>query len=854
MSARPLRALVGVASVQALGYLATLGWHLLLARSVEPELYGLIAFSLALILTLQVLLAGGYPAALIRFLPALTAEGKKERALFLRRKAVSLILVAGTAVMVLASLLHWFAPQAMILGLSSRQFLLVLATGFASSLLNLGTAALIGLRKPVRGAFVGGALIHLLILPALALALYSGLAEAEGLLIILLVIHGIAGIGSALLLWKPGSRSEPGPNDFARFARRSLGIGMVVLGLSYLDRIMIGWLGDFGEVAIYSIPARLARLLYVLIYLLNPLMGPLYSRHLNENGQSRALRGYRNASLLMAALATPLALIFIFQGRALLGLAAGDLYAEGAGILVLLTLGALAVTWSGNNAQLLQMGGREGGELSMSLSALGLNFVLNLLLIPRMGAMGAAWATLISLMITVTGRGLLAWRSWGALPGALGSSRLVLALAAFLLVHFLCASLSWPLQLSLALLAYLLVIGADTILRALRRLESALADAPSPRLVVLAAPSFALSRAHGSWWSHLIDAGFLVTGIAPPGREDHEAARAQGIETRVLPMARMASPMRDLLSLLRLFGELIRLRPDILQFSTPKASLLGALAGRMAGVPERIYLVRGRAYENFQGRRARFYRRLEKLTCSSATVLVPVSAALGEALVREGLCETGKIRLLGAGSSAGVNVKAFDGADGMPLRRELGIADGEQVLLYVGWLRGEKGIDALLEAFHRLESAHLLLAGELYEGDPLQAETLAAMKNQPRVHLLGWREDLPSLYAAADVVVHPSLREGFPRVLLEAAAAGRPAVCADWAGAEEAVLHGETGLIVKRGDAESLALALESLLDAPLMRGRMGRAARARVESQFDQEKVLKLHTDLLLERVREDA
>ncbi|MBC8366202.1 glycosyltransferase [bacterium] len=854
MSARPLRSLLGVATVQALGYLATLGWHLLLARSVEPELYGLIAFSLALILSLQVLLAGGYPAALIRFLPTLSAEDKNERALFLRRRAVNLILASGTLAMILAWLLHWRVPQTMILGLSTRQLLLILATGFASSLLNLGTAALIGLRKPVQGAFVGGPLIHLLILPTMALALYSGWAQADGLLIILLVVHALAGLSSAFLIWKPGARSESGRNDYARFARRSLGIGLVILGLSYLDRIMIGWLGNFSEVAIYSIPARLARLLYVLIYLLNPLMGPLYSRHLNAAGKTRALSGYRNASLLMAALATPLALIFIFQGRVLLGLAVGDLYAEGAGVLVLLTLGAMAVTWSGNNAQLLQMGGREGGELSMSLSALGLNFVLNLLLIPRMGALGAAWATFISLMITVAGRAFLAWRTWRALPGALGSVRLPLALAAFLAAHFLSASLPWPIQSSLALLVYLIVIGTDTILRALRHLEFALSDARSPRLVVLAAPSFALSRAHGGWWRRLKEAGFQVFALAPPGREDHAAARAEGIETRVLPMARKASPIRDLFSLLRLFGELARLRPDILQFSTPKASLLGALAGRMAGVPERVYLLRGRAYENFEGWSAGFYRRLEKLICSSATVVVPVSAALGEALTREGLCSKEKIRLLGSGSSAGVNVHAFDGADGIAMRRELGIAAGERTLLYVGWLRSEKGIDTLLEAFLRLKSAHLILAGELYEGDPLKAETLAAMKEHPRVHCLGWREDLPSLYAAADVVVHPSLREGFPRVLLEAAAAGRAAVCSDWPGAEEAVLHGETGLIVKRGDAVDLALALESLLDAPHMRERMGRAARARVEKSFDREMVLDLHTALLLERIKEDA
>jgi glycosyltransferase involved in cell wall biosynthesis len=854
MSAPPLRSLLGVGSVQALGYLATLGWHLLLARSVEPELYGLIAFSLALILSLQVLLAGGYPAALIRFLPVLEAEGQKESAQHLRRSAVRLILLAGAAGLALTWMIHWRLPHALILGLSTRQFLLVFATGFASSLLNLGTAALIGLRKPVQASFVGAALTHLVLLPAIALALYMGWAHANGLLIILLLVHAVAGLVSAILIWKPGAQTQQNSTDFARFARRSLGIGLVVLGLSYLDRIMIAWLGDFSEVALYSIPARLSRLLYVLIYLLNPLMGPLYSRHLNADSKARALRGYRSASLLMAALATPLALAFIFHGRTLLGLAAGDLYAGGAGVLILLTLGALSVTWSGNNALLLQMGGREGRELSMSLSALGLNFVLNLFLIPRMGALGAAWATLISLLITVSGRGLLAWRSWRALPGALTSMRLPLAVAAFLATHYLSASLPWPLQLSLALLAYLLVLSADTILRGLRKLELALEDAHTPRLVVLAAPSFALSRAHGGWWRRLVHAGFQVTAIAPPGREDHAAARAEGAETRVLPMARNASPVRDLLSLMRLFAELLRLRPDILQFSTPKASLLGALAGRMTGVPERVYLVRGRAYENFRGVRARFYRRIEKLICASATVVLPVSAALGEALKSEGLCPAEKIRLLGAGSSAGVNLQAFEGADGKLLRKELGIAEGEMAILYVGWLRAEKGIDMLLKAFASLKGVHLLLAGELYEGDPLEAETLTFIAENPRVHMLGWRSELPDLYAAADVVAHPSLREGFPRVLLEAAAAERAAVCTDWPGAEEAVLHGETGLIVSRGDADALALALESLLEAPLMRTRMGRAARARAEAYFSQEKIWDLHTELLLERVREDA
>src|SRR5262249_43799431 len=141
----------------------------------------------------------------------------------------------------------------------------------------------------------------------------------------------------------------------------------------------------------------------------------------------------------------------------------------------------------------------------------------------------------------------------------------------------------------------------------------------------------------------------------------------------------------------------------------------------------------------------------------------------------------------------------------------------------------EKGLDTLIRAVRSLRSVHLVIAGSGPEESDLRA--LAASSPHP-VHFLGHRDDIPCLMQLADVVAIPSRREAFGRVVLEAMANGRPVVATRAGGLVEAVIDGETGLLVPVDDEQALAAALHQLLsDAPLAR-KYGEAARERYRSR----------------------
>ena len=184
-------------------------------------------------------------------------------------------------------------------------------------------------------------------------------------------------------------------------------------------------------------------------------------------------------------------------------------------------------------------------------------------------------------------------------------------------------------------------------------------------------------------------------------------------------------------------------------------------------------------------------------------------------------------------------------AERAAVRSSLGVREGARVVLGVGRLVPRKGFDVLVEAAARLAPGRpdlvVVVAGVGRQGGSLAR--LAASTRAP-VRFLGRvaHEALPSLYGAADVFASPCRtrwagmeQEGFGIVYLEAAAAGVPAVAGASGGAGEAVLDGETGIVVERpGDAASVASALAELLDDPARRAGMGQAARRRVVAAFD--------------------
>jgi lipopolysaccharide/colanic/teichoic acid biosynthesis glycosyltransferase len=341
--------------------------------------------------------------------------------------------------------------------------------------------------------------------------------------------------------------------------------------------------------------------------------------------------------------------------------------------------------------------------------------------------------------------------------------------------------------------------------------------------------------------------GFEVLVISSGGPELAELERREGVRTEVVAMEREIDPRRDLRSLMELVRVLRRERPEIVNASTPKAALLGMTAAALARVPVRIHVLRGLRLETTSGVKRRVLALTERITAGCAHEVVCVSESLRARALELGLVSPRKARVLGAGSSNGVDARRFRAADRARVRMELGLGD-RPIVGFVGRLVRDKGIEDLVAAMdavkRRIHGAMLLVVGDHEAGDALSADLAARLHADPDVRFTGFVDDPAPIYAAMDVVAFPSRREGFPNVPLEAAAAGVPVVGVRATGTVDAIVDGHTGALVDAGDASALADAISRYLADPKLAREHGRSARARVEDLFAPETVWRALAD----------
>jgi len=340
-------------------------------------------------------------------------------------------------------------------------------------------------------------------------------------------------------------------------------------------------------------------------------------------------------------------------------------------------------------------------------------------------------------------------------------------------------------------------------------------------------------------------AGFSVTLVCAPGEVLHPGVVESGTDRVSIPMERGISPLADLVSLVRLFALLRRLRPELVEFSTPKAGLLGTLAAALCGVPRRVYMLRGLRLETAFGWKRCLLLACEWLTCACAHVVLCNSESLGARALALRLASREKIWMLGEGSSNGVDLARFSPGTS-PVRAELGIPAGVPVIGFVGRLTRDKGIPELIEAFECIlqskPEARLLLVGWFDAAeDALDQEHRARIEAHPRVHFTGFVEETAPYYRAMDVMVLPTWREGFPNSVLEAQASGIPVVTTISTGSRDSVVPEVTGLLIPPGYPEAIAEAVLKLLRDPKRRMRMGRAARAWVREHYMEKSVLEM-------------
>lgn len=342
--------------------------------------------------------------------------------------------------------------------------------------------------------------------------------------------------------------------------------------------------------------------------------------------------------------------------------------------------------------------------------------------------------------------------------------------------------------------------------------------------------------------------GFQVSLASADGEEIQRVEAETSLKVHILPLTRTISPLKDLYALWATFRWFRKTKPTIVHSHTPKAGIIGMLAAKMAGIPIRMHTVAGLPLLEATGFKRKVLNTVERLTSWAATGVYPNSIALKDIMDRNHLAPTSKLKVIGNGSSNGIDTEKyskshFSTKDSATLRSQLGIQPYEKVLVFVGRIVKDKGINELLQSFDNLLEAYpsltLLLVGkEEAELDPLDATSYKILRSNKKIIQVGWQQDVRPYFNLADIFVFPSYREGFPNVVMQAAAFEIPSVVTDINGSNEIVQHGLNGLIVPVKKIKALENAMRELVEDQDLCKQMGQAARKRIVANYEQKEV----------------
>lgn len=334
----------------------------------------------------------------------------------------------------------------------------------------------------------------------------------------------------------------------------------------------------------------------------------------------------------------------------------------------------------------------------------------------------------------------------------------------------------------------------------------------------------------------------VISAPTLPGQLERFAVE-EGSQALPIPFEREINLKADIQALGQMYRTLRRFQPTVTNVGTPKAGLIGGLAGVAARVPVRIYTLHGLRLETVQGNKRHLLNLTERLAMACAHRVVCVSPSLRDRVNELGLAPAHKTVVLGAGSPNGVRPPPpADPAATAMYRKRLGLKEAQPVIGFVGRFTRDKGMAELMQAFTEVRrsvpEAALLLIGDYEAGDPVAPEVRNLIEQTPGVVRTGFVPDVYPYYPLMSVLALPTYREGFPTVALEASAFGLPLVTTDATGARDAVQDGVTGWRVPVGDTAALASALSAALTNSAEARRRGEAGQAWVLEHFDPEAV----------------
>lgn len=342
-----------------------------------------------------------------------------------------------------------------------------------------------------------------------------------------------------------------------------------------------------------------------------------------------------------------------------------------------------------------------------------------------------------------------------------------------------------------------------------------------------------------------------------PDENSKKEFEDMGVTCHDAPIMRQISIKSDLRALFAL-RKLFKMEQFVSVHSvTPKAGLLSAIAGWMAGVPHRVHIFTGQVWATKKGVMRILLKLLDCITARFDTNILVDGESQRQFLIKEGVVKEKNSTVLANGSICGVKLERFIVSDAVrnAEREKFGFGSNDVVYVFLGRLNHDKGIGELYEAFNKLVSecpnAKLVLYGADEEGYENRSEDYMNLKRNVNFFYPGRTAKPFDALQGGDVFVLPTWREGFGSSVIEAQALGLPVITSDAYGVVDASVPGETGLRCGVNDPDGLYKCMKAYYEDPDMRKIHGIAGRRRVEELFDNNVVTAAWVEYYKELVR---
>lgn len=338
-----------------------------------------------------------------------------------------------------------------------------------------------------------------------------------------------------------------------------------------------------------------------------------------------------------------------------------------------------------------------------------------------------------------------------------------------------------------------------------------------------------------------------------PDEESKKEFEEMGVTCYWAPIMRAINPKNDLKALLVLLNLFKRKKFDSVHSVTPKAGLLTALAGLMAGVKIRIHIFTGQVWATCKGMKRSILKMMDRMIATFDNHILVDGESQRQFLIKEGVLSAENSQVLANGSICGVKLERFNVSEEVRKmeRMKFGFKDDDVVFIFMGRLNHDKGVGELYEAFNRLTlecpKAKLSLYGVYEEGYETKVKDYPNLKRDENYFYTDWTQTPYNALQGGDVFVLPTWREGFGSSVIEAQALELPVITSDAYGVMDAsvgvMVNGDgltinderiTGLRCHVGDSKGLYQCMKTYYNNPELAKKHGKAGRKRVFEMFD--------------------